>query len=106
MASAKSVRLPYLRVIGITEVTGVGGRMTDTDFTPEEETKFRQMAAMPVYLEKKRKNRHCTPVSLAGEDQVPPDGPKSMFQAEAPKPQPSTLNLKPSTQPSTLNHKP
>lgn len=47
MASAPSVRLPYLRVLGITEVTGVGGRMTDSDFTPEEETKFRQMAALP-----------------------------------------------------------
>lgn len=56
MASATSVRLPYLRVLGITEVTGVGGRMTDSDFTPEEETTFRQMAAMPDLQEKLRKS--------------------------------------------------
>ena len=47
MLTYVQVRLPYLRVLGITEVTGVGGRMTDSDFSPEEETKFRLMAAMP-----------------------------------------------------------
>jgi DNA replication licensing factor MCM5 len=52
MASATSVRLPYLQVLGIAEVTGVGGRMTDSDFTAEEETMFRQMAAMPDLQEK------------------------------------------------------
>ena len=34
------------------QVTGVGGRMTDSDFTPEEETKFRNMVAQPDFAAK------------------------------------------------------
>jgi len=41
------VRQPYLRVVGISEATGVGGRMTDTDFTAEEEGKFNQVPLNP-----------------------------------------------------------
>eukprot|EP00960_Hanusia_phi_P061766 764934-Hanusia_phi.AAC.1 len=53
-ASASSVRLPYLRALGIMEVSGVGGRMTESDFTQEEESKFRSMAASPDFVEKLR----------------------------------------------------
>jgi hypothetical protein len=34
------------------QVTGVGGRMTDSDFTAEEETKFRNMVAQPDFAAK------------------------------------------------------
>ncbi|EKX46259.1 MCM5 DNA replication licensing minichromosome maintenance protein 5 [Guillardia theta CCMP2712] len=53
-ASASSVRVPYLRALGIMEVSGVGGRMTESDFTQEEESKFRSMAASPDFVEKLR----------------------------------------------------
>ena len=101
MASAKSVRLPYLRVIGITEVTGVGGRMTDTDFTPEEETKFRQMAAMPVYLEKKRKTGTVHPCLWLGKIRFRQMALKACFRQKLLNlnPQLSTSNPQPNPQP-------
>jgi len=51
-ANSAAVKSPYLRCVGVTEITGVGGRMTDTDFTAEEETKFRQMVQQPGFHEK------------------------------------------------------
>jgi len=50
-ASATSVRQPYLRAVGVQQLKGVGGRMTDTDFSAEEETKFRAMASQPGFFE-------------------------------------------------------
>ena len=66
-SSSSSVRVPYLRVLGLSEVTGVGGRMTDTDFTPEEETQFRKLAEQPDFAEKLR--RSMAP-SIFGHDTI------------------------------------
>lgn len=47
-SDAVGVRAPYLRVIGIeVETDGVGRTARDLRFTPEEEEKFRRMAAKP-----------------------------------------------------------
>jgi len=66
-ANSGAVRQPYLRVVGISEATGVGGRMTDTDFTAEEEGKFNQMASDPDFFAKMQ--RSIAP-SIFGHDDI------------------------------------
>jgi len=51
-AMSVAVKSPYLRCVGVTEVTGVGGRMTDADFTPEEETRFRSMVSQAGFVDR------------------------------------------------------